>query len=228
MTLRARNHLLDLLAGLRWNQIDFWMEGREYPEHLVCEGLPDRFDALKVENYGSESVDSREQSLCLRSGHQELISELREFDRDHGPGTISPCRDHRAGIRCVFKARTGISMKQSRHPLLLARTSVPTRRIGVVVTAFVAGALTTFSSFGESPRFDRDIWPIFAERCIKCHGEAEQEGDLRLDSPEFILQGGEYGPVIKAGTAGLELVDPHESTPFEWISFPDDDPDRSP
>ena len=94
-------------------------------------------------------------------------------------------------------------MKQSRHTLLLARISVRALRIGVIITGFVAGALTAFSSFGESPRFDRDIWPIFAERCIKCHGEAEQEGDLRLDSPEFILQGGESGPVIKAGTDGL-------------------------
>ena len=29
--------------------------------------------------------------------------------------------------------------------------------------------------------FERDIQPLFADRCIKCHGPEKQKGGLRLD-----------------------------------------------
>ena len=40
---------------------------------------------------------------------------------------------------------------------------------------------------------------IFAHSCTNCHGEAKSKGDLRLDSKEAILKGGENGPVLVAG-----------------------------
>jgi uncharacterized membrane protein/mono/diheme cytochrome c family protein len=40
---------------------------------------------------------------------------------------------------------------------------------------------------------------IFAHSCTNCHGEAKAKGDLRLDSKEAILKGGENGPVLVAG-----------------------------
>jgi mono/diheme cytochrome c family protein len=49
---------------------------------------------------------------------------------------------------------------------------------------------------------------LLVARCVECHGEAAQEGGLRLDSRGSILRGGEYGPVAIAGsgTEG-ELLD---------------------
>lgn len=41
---------------------------------------------------------------------------------------------------------------------------------------------------------------IFAHSCTNCHGEAKQKGDLRLDSKEAILKGGEDGPALVAGS----------------------------
>jgi uncharacterized membrane protein len=35
------------------------------------------------------------------------------------------------------------------------------------------------------------IQPIFAAKCNKCHGEEKQKGDLRLDTYEFTMAGGE-------------------------------------
>ena len=32
-------------------------------------------------------------------------------------------------------------------------------------------------------RFRKLIWPVFASRCVECHGEEEQKGGLRLDMP---------------------------------------------
>ena len=44
------------------------------------------------------------------------------------------------------------------------------------------------------------IRTIFAHSCTNCHGEAKQKGDLRLDSKEAILKGGEDGPALVAGS----------------------------
>lgn len=45
------------------------------------------------------------------------------------------------------------------------------------------------------------IQPIFGARCITCHGEDKQKGNLRLDSYRSLMRGGKDGPVIQAGNA---------------------------
>lgn len=51
------------------------------------------------------------------------------------------------------------------------------------------------------------IHPILETRCASCHGPDKQKGDLRLDSPEAIQEGGESGPVLVAGRAsGSEII----------------------
>ncbi|MEZ5302973.1 MAG: PSD1 and planctomycete cytochrome C domain-containing protein [Verrucomicrobiales bacterium] len=50
--------------------------------------------------------------------------------------------------------------------------------------------------------FERDVIPIFADRCTSCHGEDKQKGALRLDSAAGIAKGGDSGePVFLAGDA---------------------------
>jgi mono/diheme cytochrome c family protein len=90
--------------------------------------------------------------------------------------------------------------------------------LGIVVV-FVA--LTISSHAAESVRFDKEIWPILVSRCIECHGEHKQEGDLRLDSPEHIQKGGQFGEAIAPGT-------PVDSAIFELVSLPADDKEAMP
>jgi len=53
-------------------------------------------------------------------------------------------------------------------------------------------------------RWVSDIQPILDTHCIKCHGDADQDAELRLDSLEQALLGsGEYGEVIVPGSAEL-------------------------
>ncbi len=40
------------------------------------------------------------------------------------------------------------------------------------------------------------IEPILATKCYSCHGESKQKGKLRLDLPNYIVQGGEEGKVL--------------------------------
>ncbi len=47
--------------------------------------------------------------------------------------------------------------------------------------------------------FDKDIKAIFDKSCVKCHSGEKAKGDLRLDTREGALKGGESGPVIVAG-----------------------------
>jgi len=50
-----------------------------------------------------------------------------------------------------------------------------------------------------STDFARDIEPLFAERCVKCHGAEKQKGGLRLDSKTSAFRGGDDGQVIVPG-----------------------------
>ena len=47
--------------------------------------------------------------------------------------------------------------------------------------------------------FEKEVRPVLADHCFKCHGEKKQKSGLRLDSREFILKGGEVGPVVVPG-----------------------------
>jgi uncharacterized membrane protein len=53
----------------------------------------------------------------------------------------------------------------------------------------------------ERPVFTGIIEPILLERCQSCHGAEKHKGDLRLDTLEGLLRGGQDGPVVKAGQA---------------------------
>jgi len=56
--------------------------------------------------------------------------------------------------------------------------------------------------------FDKDIKAIFEKSCVKCHGPEKQKGELRADSREAVLKGGENGKVIEAGKI--------EKSPLLW------------
>src|SRR5688500_11498059 len=48
--------------------------------------------------------------------------------------------------------------------------------------------------------FVKDVQPIFASRCLNCHGPAKQRGEFRLDVKPIALKGGDSGrPAIVPG-----------------------------
>ena len=67
---------------------------------------------------------------------------------------------------------------------------------------------TTLGAAQAPVDFERDIEPIFQERCVTCHGEANQSGGLRLDARVEALRGGYSGAVIVPGDGlGSKLVE---------------------
>ena len=58
----------------------------------------------------------------------------------------------------------------------------------------------------KKPDFETDIWPIFKERCIHCHGAEKQKGKYRLDSREAALKGQEEPSIVPGKSADSRFV----------------------
>ena len=51
----------------------------------------------------------------------------------------------------------------------------------------------------QKPDFVRDIYPIFKEHCVSCHGPEKQKGKYRIDTKEGAFKAGENGASIIPG-----------------------------
>jgi len=69
---------------------------------------------------------------------------------------------------------------------------------------------------GRAVDFDKEIRPLLQERCVECHGEKKQKGELRLDAKPFAFKPGHEGLVIVAGKST-------ESPLYERITSTDED-----
>jgi hypothetical protein len=69
--------------------------------------------------------------------------------------------------------------------------------------------------------FAKQIRPIMADTCYKCHGEKKVKGKLRLDSAEAFQKGGKDGKVI-------EPSQPDKSDLYRRITLSKDDDDVMP
>ncbi len=47
--------------------------------------------------------------------------------------------------------------------------------------------------------FEKDIYPIFQQRCFECHGPNKQRGQFRLDARQVVFDGGRSGTGIESG-----------------------------
>jgi mono/diheme cytochrome c family protein len=88
--------------------------------------------------------------------------------------------------------------------------------LALILTATFAAANPASAAID----FATQIQPIFAARCIKCHGEERQQGKLRLDSAEGI---GKF-----AKDTLLVAGKPDDSELLKRISLPADDRKRMP
>jgi hypothetical protein len=73
--------------------------------------------------------------------------------------------------------------------------------IGSVFLALSATAAETAAppTAAQLEFFEKEVRPVLADNCYKCHGPKKQKSGLRLDSRELILKGGELGPIVVPG-----------------------------
>jgi mono/diheme cytochrome c family protein len=69
--------------------------------------------------------------------------------------------------------------------------------------------------------FQHVILPIFEAKCNKCHNEDKSKGDLRMDTYEMAMKGGENGNNFVAGK-------PDDSLSLQRIALPTDDDEHMP
>lgn len=71
--------------------------------------------------------------------------------------------------------------------------------------ALLCVAGLTGPSAAEEVDYEREIKPLFAEKCGSCHGVLKQEAGLRLDAGRLARAGGDSGPVIAETPRGSLL-----------------------
>jgi hypothetical protein len=93
------------------------------------------------------------------------------------------------------------------------------RDLGWTFLLALLATLTAAVAGGDMPGpdefFEKEVRPILAERCQKCHGEAKPKGGLQLTSRAAVLAGGDSGPAAVAGQ-------PEESLLVQAIRYHDE------
>ena len=74
------------------------------------------------------------------------------------------------------------------------------------LTLPMAGLALCFSlAAATTPTFEADVQPIFAAKCVMCHGAAPQ-GKLDLRTQQSVLNGGASGPAVLPGESAKSLL----------------------
>ena len=74
------------------------------------------------------------------------------------------------------------------------------------LTLPMAGFALCFSlAAATTPTFEADVQPIFAAKCVMCHGAAPQ-GKLDLRTQQSLLNGGASGPAVLGGDSAKSLL----------------------
>lgn len=82
-------------------------------------------------------------------------------------------------------------------------------------------AIKPIANIQEAMIYKDAIQLLLKERCYTCHGPNKKKGKLRLDMPEFIMQGGKDGKAVVPGDAD-------KSELIRRILLPDSDEDHMP
>ncbi len=87
---------------------------------------------------------------------------------------------------------------------------MPRRSIGLLVLLVLNVGALTQSEDAATPEqlkyFETHVRPLLVEKCYKCHNDKKQNGELRLDSREGVLLGGESGPAVVVGNLAESLL----------------------
>ena len=78
--------------------------------------------------------------------------------------------------------------------------------MNTAISWMLAAACSAPGADGGAVDFVRDVRPILAQHCHRCHGATKSKGELRLDRKEEALRGGLSGRAISPGKRGESLA----------------------
>ena len=70
----------------------------------------------------------------------------------------------------------------------------------------VAAVMLTASLHAAPVDYVKDVKPVLAQHCYRCHGASQQKSSMRADTAAFLRTGGDSGPSIVAGKADDSLL----------------------
>src|SRR5215210_7053407 len=76
----------------------------------------------------------------------------------------------------------------------------------LLIWLLLPGARVLAQSPADLEFFEKQVRPLLVASCTECHGDEKQSNDLRLDSREAILKGGERGPAIVPGKPDTSVL----------------------
>jgi formylglycine-generating enzyme required for sulfatase activity len=94
-------------------------------------------------------------------------------------------------------------------------------RSPILLAALLSTAVSASAADAVKADFNTHIKPILEAACVHCHCEKESKGDLRVDSREALLKGGENGAALVPGDAD-------KSPLYKSIALAADDDDVMP
>ena len=86
--------------------------------------------------------------------------------------------------------------------------------------------VAAFPADGAAVDFEKEIRPIFEERCVKCHGPEKQKAEFRVDQRAVMLKGGDSGHpgIVPGNPKGSALIDAVRGTDPDLKMPPKGDP----
>ena len=82
------------------------------------------------------------------------------------------------------------------NEMTMLKTSRASWQVLIAATAFVVANDSRLALAADTVDYAKQVKPILAARCFRCHGALKQEGRLRLDTVAAIQRGGENGAAI--------------------------------
>lgn len=91
------------------------------------------------------------------------------------------------------------------------------RRVLALTVILIATSVLYSDKLGDRTFFEKRVWPILKNDCLKCHGGARTRNGLDVSTRADLLKGGEHGPAIVPG-------DPEKSLLIQSIRYRGDYP----
>ena len=104
-------------------------------------------------------------------------------------------------------------------PVTKRRVAVNSSTLTPAIASTASGAVA--STPASVAFFTSRVEPIFDDKCVQCHGPQKKKGKLRLDTFDYVMQGGKDGAIVKPG-------DLKNSELYRRITLPRDNKDAMP
>ena len=90
--------------------------------------------------------------------------------------------------------------------IITQRWATTVRVVPILALYFLGLFYSSSLNATEKVDYLKEIKPIFAEKCYACHSALKQEGELRLETRNLMLKGGDTGAVIEPGRSDQSLL----------------------